>query len=85
MEIAGEKAVEGLVIGSFFNPNNTIEKTMQFIETFQNTYGKQPSQYAVQGYDAVYLLVEAIQRAKSAVPEKLASSLRSIGSRNTYL
>lgn len=78
IKIAGEKAAEGMVIGSFFNPEGSRKKINNFITDFRNTYGEPPTQYSAQGYDSVYLLVEAIKRAGITVPEKVASSMRTI-------
>lgn len=77
-DIAGDEAAEGTIIGSFFDPQSSRVKVKTFIDAFRKTYNMLPTQYSAQGYDAVYLLAEAIKRAQSAVPEDIASSLGSI-------
>ena len=68
--------IEGTVFGSFFNPESTRKKVTSFMTKFQEKYERTPTQYSVQGYDAVYLLIEAIKNAETTVPEKIATALR---------
>lgn len=68
--------IEGTVFGSFFNPESTRQKVTRFMTKFQEKYERTPTQYSVQGYDAVYLLIEAIKNAETTVPEKIATALR---------
>jgi branched-chain amino acid transport system substrate-binding protein len=76
--VAGTKAAEGLVIGAFFNPESQREKVKSFIDTFTKAHGVMPTQYSAQGYDAVHLLAEAMNRARSTVPRDIAAALHTI-------
>jgi len=76
--IAGAKAAEGMVIGAFFNPESRREKVKAFIDVFNRAYGTMPTQYSAQGYDAVHLLAEAMNRARSIVPRDIAAALHTI-------
>lgn len=73
----GGEAVEGTIVTSFFNPNEPRKEVKQFNEKFRKKYGVMPDTWAVQGYDAVYLLANAMKKANSSVPEKMAEALRS--------
>lgn len=73
----GKKAVEGTVVASFFDPHNPRPEAKRFITNFKERYGVLPDAYAAQGYDAVRLLSQAIQRAGTTVPDKIAVALRS--------
>jgi branched-chain amino acid transport system substrate-binding protein len=76
-ELAGP-AANGLVVGAawftgFDNPRSKI-----FVEAYRKRYNSAPDIYAAQGYDAAYLIAEAIARAGTvsdgrAVRDKLAA------------
>ncbi|SFG13126.1 amino acid/amide ABC transporter substrate-binding protein, HAAT family [Desulfotomaculum arcticum] len=74
-QVAG-KAAEGTVVGTIFNPRDTRPEVKSFIKDFYSKYGKMPTPYAAQGYDAVNLLVEAVKEADSASPSAVAQKLR---------
>lgn len=46
-----------------FDVNATDEKTVNFVAKYRETYGKDPSQFAADGYDAVYAIFEAMKAA----------------------
>ncbi|PID77279.1 MAG: hypothetical protein CSB24_02265 [Deltaproteobacteria bacterium] len=52
----------------------------KFSRAFIKRYGSEPDIAAAQGYDAVMVLCHAIRIAKSANPQKIADTLRSMGS-----
>ncbi|ACV61830.1 Extracellular ligand-binding receptor [Desulfofarcimen acetoxidans DSM 771] len=73
--IAGN-AAEGTVIGTIFNPQDPRQAVKSFINNFYSKYGKMPTQYAAQGYDAVNLLAKAVKETGSASPSAVAQKLR---------
>lgn len=73
-EIAGE-ASTGTVIASFYHPDNPDSELQDFVVRFIRQYGEAPDTWAAQGYDAVWLLADAITRAGSTIPSEVATAL----------
>ncbi|MFC0328652.1 ABC transporter substrate-binding protein [Paenibacillus sepulcri] len=72
----GEKAVEGVVVASIFNPNDTDPKVRDFVESYKSRFGAEPNKYAAQAYDSLHLLAAAITEADSRKPADIAAALR---------
>lgn len=79
-ELAQEAALaaEGAVVASIFDPTAERTEVKNFIRKYRAEYGEDPGKWAAQGYDAVYLLAEAIRAAGSARPGDIAGALREI-------
>ena len=62
----------GVISGTFWGPdfNNPVNK--KFVEDFEKKFGRIPSQYAAQSYDAALLLDSAIAKVKGNVGDKKA-------------
>ena len=73
---AGGRAVEGTVVFSLFNMDDPRPEVQNFGQRFKDKFGVLPDSTAAQGYDTLNLLVQAMNRAKSAVPEQVATALR---------
>lgn len=57
-EMAGG-AAEGLIFAtSFFSLDSNNQKTKHFVGAYQDKYGSQPSVYAANAYDTIYILAE---------------------------
>ena len=76
-KIAGE-ASEGVVVASIFNPLNTRPEVQCFIQNYQKKYGSLPTNWAAQGYDSVKLLAEAMKKANSSEPDRIAAVLHKL-------
>ncbi|MEI7429450.1 MAG: ABC transporter substrate-binding protein [Betaproteobacteria bacterium] len=75
LEIGGA-AVEGATISTFFANDVPINKTSEaFLKSFREEYKKEPSAVAALGYDAYLVIVDAINRAGSADPQKIRDAL----------
>jgi branched-chain amino acid transport system substrate-binding protein len=60
----GGDAVEGLVFPApAFEPNLDVDHMRLFVSEFRDRYGVAPGIYAAQGYDALNILVHAIEQA----------------------
>ncbi len=59
---AGE-AAEGLYVPAGFVPDTRLPVVRTFVTKYRTKYGREPSQYAAQAYDAVRLLVAVLRRA----------------------
>lgn len=46
-----------------FDVNSTEEKTANFVKNYEAKYGSKPDQFAADGYDAVYVIFEAMKAA----------------------
>lgn len=57
---------EGVIYSSpFYNPDSQDSNVKNFVKAFTETYKRKPGIFAAHGYDAMYLIVEAIRRTKS--------------------
>jgi branched-chain amino acid transport system substrate-binding protein len=75
MAVAGA-AAEGVVVTSFFHPDEPRPEVQQFRKTFEKRFGHAPDPASAIGYDVVHLLARAMRRARSVAPEQVAKALR---------
>jgi branched-chain amino acid transport system substrate-binding protein len=76
-ELAGP-AANGIIVGASWFAGYENPRSKAFVDAYQKRYGTTPDIYAAQGYDAAYLLAEAIRRANDvsdgkAIRDKLAA------------
>ena len=76
VEAEGEGAV-GIVGSLHYVPTLKTTGNREFVQAFKAQYNRQPSEYAVQGYDAARLLIAAVDSGASD-SEAIASALASI-------
>jgi len=62
----------GVISGTFWGPDFNNPVNMKFVDDFEKKYGRIPSQYAAQSYDAALLLDSAIGKVKGNVGDKKA-------------
>lgn len=67
----GDNAL-GMVSGSFWGPDLEVAANKRFVEDFEKKYGRIPSNYAAQSYDAAQLLDSAIAKVSGNVADKPA-------------
>lgn len=74
--LADEDAeVEGSFFTTHFSPSTDEPAARAFIDTYQSIYGEVPTGGIAVNYDAVKLLVAAIERAGSLAPEAIRDQL----------
>ncbi|MFP4661662.1 MAG: ABC transporter substrate-binding protein [Halanaerobiales bacterium] len=78
------KAAEGSYVLTFFNPDSERVEINEFVNIYLDKFGKMPDPWAVQGYDTVNILYEAIKRVNPYVPSNeipgvLAEEIRQLG------
>lgn len=74
--LADEDAeVEGSFFSTHFSPSTDEPAARAFIDTYQSIYGEVPTGGIAVNYDAVKLLVEAIERAGSLTSEAIRDQL----------
>lgn len=74
MAVAG-RASEGVMVASFFHPDEPRPEIKAFDAAFRKKYGVAPDAGSALGYDCVRLLVEGMRRAGSTVPDEVAEAL----------
>lgn len=62
----------GVISGTFWGPDFNNPVSLKFVEDFEKKFGRIPSQYAAQSYDAALLLDSAIAKVKGNVGDKKA-------------
>lgn len=77
MQLAGP-AAEGTVVPSVFHPDEPRTEAQHFTSTFRSRYGSPPDAGAALGYDALHLLVDAMRRSHSTVPDSVARTLHAM-------
>lgn len=65
---------EDLTVASVYHPSLGTSK--RFTAAFEAEHGVAPDTWAAQGYEAMTMLAQAIQRAESTVPGEVAKALR---------
>ncbi len=76
---AGGTAVESTVVPVPFHPDEDRPEVQRFTRLFERRYGKKPDPGSALGYDAINLLAQAMRRAKSAAPSRVAETLHQGG------
>ena len=61
---------EGVMLLTPFSADAQDEKTQAFVARYQELYGEVPNQFAADGYDGVYALVAAAEKADVKAGEK---------------
>ncbi|MBP2643407.1 MAG: Leu/Ile/Val-binding protein [Firmicutes bacterium] len=75
VEIAGADVLNNTYFTNFYSLEDTNPRSQAFIEAYEKEYGQPPDSMAAMGYDAAYLLVDAIKRANSVDPDKIREAL----------
>jgi branched-chain amino acid transport system substrate-binding protein len=75
VEIAGADALNGAFFTNHYSVEDTSAKSKAFVEAYKKEYGQVPDAMAVLGYDAAYVLADAITRANSTDPAKIRDAL----------
>ena len=66
-------AGEGTIIPSVYNEKLISPEHSKFSDAYKKKYGSNPNAVAVQGYDAVKLLVMGMNEMKTTIPEEVAA------------
>jgi branched-chain amino acid transport system substrate-binding protein len=74
VKTAGEKNAEGAIVSFPAPPLDSTPELKAFVETYKKTYN-QDTILGEYGYDAALLLIQAIEKAKSAEGDKVIAAL----------
>lgn len=77
VEIGG-KAVEGGVFSNHFSKDNPKPEVQSFVRKYKEKYGADPDALASLAYDAAYVLISAIEKAKSLKGSDIRDALAKI-------
>ena len=75
-------SANNVIVPTYFNLEILNGITQNFISFYKNKYKILPNTFAVQGYDAIMLLAEAINKANTIMPTRISKSLKYI---NDYI
>ena len=75
VEIASVSALNNTYFTNHYSVEDTSPKAQAFVDSYTKEYGQKPEALAVLGYDAVYVLADAIKRASSTDSAKIIEAL----------
>ncbi len=75
VELGGPQALNNTYFTNFYSTEDTNPTSNAFVEAYEKEYGQKPDSMAAMGYDAAYLLVDAIKRANSTEANKIREAL----------
>ena len=73
--LADNTPLEGIYQTTNFAPEMSSDEAREFFEAYKNKFGKDPDGIASSGYDAMLLIANAIQQAKSTDPIAIRNQL----------
>ena len=71
----GDKALENTYITNHFSTSNPVSSQHKFIDKYKKNFDFEPDTLAALGYDATYVLAEALRRAKTTDSAKLRDEI----------
>ena len=81
------KALEGSYFSNHFSPESDVPSVKMFVEAYEKRYGEVPNALAALGYDATWILAEAIKRAgttdRRALRDAIAATVDHPGATGT--
>ena len=74
-EIAGTAALNGTYFCSAYSAQDQEPSVQKFIKNYEAMFNTEPDSFAIHGYDAVMIVIEAIKRAGTTDGVKLAAEI----------
>ncbi|NLK00395.1 MAG: ABC transporter substrate-binding protein [Clostridia bacterium] len=75
VEIAGSENLNNTFFTNHYSSSDESEKVQSFVKAYKEKYGSEPGSFSALGYDAAYLIADAIERAGAADPEAIREAL----------
>jgi branched-chain amino acid transport system substrate-binding protein len=75
IKIAGAENLNNCFFTNHYSSKDPSEKVQNFVKAYKEKYGTEPGSFAALGYDAAYLVADAIERAGSTEPEDIKNAL----------
>ena len=77
-KVQDKAQLEGALFCCGYSPESTDENLQAFIQKYKDKYGEEPKGFAAQGYDAMYLLKAAMEKAGSTEKTAVVAALKGI-------
>lgn len=77
-QVKDPAVLEGAIFLSPFYANDEAPAVKKFVETYQSNYGAVPDQFAADGYDSVYVIKAAMEKASSVESKDMISAMTQI-------
>ena len=75
VEIGTAAGMNNTFFTNHYSPEDTSPASKKFVDAYKKEYGVMPDAMAVLGYDAAYVMADAIKRAGVADPAKIRDAL----------
>ncbi|MEK4443916.1 ABC transporter substrate-binding protein [Niallia sp. FSL K6-0077] len=75
IDLAGAENLNNTFITNHYSSEDPDEKIQKFVSAFKDEYGKSPDAFNALGYDSVYLLKDAAERAGRTDSDKIKEEL----------
>lgn len=75
VEIGSAAGMNNTFFTNHYSPEDSSPASKKFVDAYKKEYGVMPDAMAVLGYDAAYVMVDAIKRAGAADSEKIRAAL----------
>ena len=75
VEIGTAAGMNNTFFTNHYSPEDTSAASKKFVDAYKKEYGVMPDAMAVLGYDAAYVMADAIKRAGAADPAKIQTAL----------
>lgn len=75
VELAGAENLNNTYITNHYSSEDPDPKIQEFVKAFNEKYGESPNAFHALGYDTVYFIKDAIERAGSLDGEKIKDAL----------
>lgn len=72
------KVIENSYFTNHFSMQDESPKIQNFIKAYKDTYKEDPSAFSALGYDAIYMMKEAIEKAGSTEKQAIVDALKGI-------
>ena len=72
------KVIENSYFTNHFSMQDDSPKIQNFIKAYKDTYKEDPSAFSALGYDAIYMMKEAIEKAGSTEKQAIVDALKDI-------
>lgn len=78
LDDANKSAVDNCYMSNHYSPESTNEKVVSFVKNYTEKYGETPNSFAALGYDAAYMMAQAITNAGSTDAQAIVDAMKAI-------
>ena len=78
LDSSSYNAIENSYFTNHFSMQDTAPKIQNFLKSYKDTYNEDPSAFSALGYDAVYMVKKAVEKAGSTNKEAVVDALKNI-------